>query len=211
MTQPDSQFPPSPAAIPGTYAPSNSAVGNVTPPGAISSDPVHRATGDHEEVYYEGSPLIRGSFGRVFLHGLVGILIISLIYLIPATAPAFLRNGWFRLSLVLIGLIVLLVPIVSVKRLRYRISNYRIDFESGLLSKNIDTIELWHVEDIKFHQSLLDRIMGVGTISVMSHDAATPKLILHSVPKARELFETLKQRVIAVKRGQGVVKIDTGI
>ena len=94
--------------------------------------------------------------------------------------------------------------------MRYRISNYRIDYERGVLSKNIDTLELWHVEDIQFHQSLIDRLSSVGTITVISHDETTPKLELHGLPNPRPIFESLKQRIIAVKRQRGVIKMDVG-
>jgi hypothetical protein len=97
-----------------------------------------------------------------------------------------------------------------IRAIRYRITNYRIDFERGLLSKNIDTLELWHVEDINFHQSLIDRLVNTGDITIISHDDTTPKLELNGVPNPRPLFENLKQRVIAVKRQRGVIKMDTG-
>src|SRR5207249_954048 len=106
-------------------------------PPVVTAPDVHKATGDQEEVYYEGSPLIRGSFGRVFLHGLIGIAIMSLIFVLPRLFKSFENfghKGIVYMILVVVGLIVLLVPIVSIKRLRYRISNYRIDFERGLLS-----------------------------------------------------------------------------
>jgi uncharacterized membrane protein YdbT with pleckstrin-like domain len=103
-----------------------------------------------------------------------------------------------------------LIPIIMVKTYRYRISNYRIDYERGLLSRNIDTLELWHVEDISFHQSLLDRILGVGTIMVISHDDTNPRLELKSLPNPRPIFDMLKQRIIAVKRQRGVIKMDVG-
>jgi hypothetical protein len=114
------------------------------------------------------------------------------------------------LALVVIGLILMVIPSVMVRMIRYRISNYRIDFERGLLSRSIDTLELWHVEDISFHQSLLDRIFNVGDITVMSHDDTTPKLVLRGLPNPRPLFDSLKQRIIAVKRQRGVIKMDTG-
>jgi len=110
----------------------------------------------------------------------------------------------------LIGLMFALTPILMTKTYRYRISNYRIDFERGLLSRSIDTLELWHVEDISFHQSLLDRLLGVGTITIISHDDTNPRLELKSLPKPRPLFDMLKQRVIAVKRQRGVIKMDGG-
>ena len=77
----------------------------------------------------------------------------------------------------------------------------------------VDTMRLpdgWHVEDVRFYQSVLARILGVGRITVMSHDDTTPKLMLRGLPNPRPLFDTLKQRIIAVKRQRGVVKMDTG-
>jgi uncharacterized membrane protein YdbT with pleckstrin-like domain len=121
------------------------------------------------------------------------------------------RVPWYvPLALVVIGLILFLVPVIQSKTIRYRISNYRIDFERGLLGKDIDTMELWHVEDVRFHQSLLDRILGVGTITVISKDDVNPTLVMHSIPHSRPLFEQLKQRIIAVKRSRGVIKVDPG-
>ena len=91
-----------------------------------------------------------------------------------------------------------------------RITNYRIDLERGIFSKRIDTLELWHVNDVAFRQSFFDRIFGVGDITVMSDDRTTPQLRLDGVPNPRPLFDTLKQRVIAVKRQRGVIKMDSG-
>jgi hypothetical protein len=102
------------------------------------------------------------------------------------------------------------IPILLVKRTRYRVTNYRVDFERGWLSTTIDTMELWHVEDLKFHQTLWEKIMGLGTIDIMSHDDTTPNLLLRGIPHARQLFTTLQQRVIAVKRSRGVLKVDSG-
>jgi hypothetical protein len=44
----------------------------------------------------------------------------------------------------------------------------------------------------------------------MSNDKTTPQLVLHGLPKARPLFDALKQRIIAVKRQRGVIKMDVG-
>lgn len=167
----------------------------------------HAVPDDKEEVYFEGSPPVRALAGKMFLYLLVtaGLLALAgwLIYkqLVP---------WWVEGILIVIALGIPAIPWASTKRVRYRITNYRIDFERGLLSKNIDTMELWHVEDLHFHQSLLSRIMGVGNISVLSHDETMPKLELFGIPNPRPIYEMLKQRVIAVKRQRGVVKMDPG-
>ena len=71
-------------------------------------------------------------------------------------------------------------------------------------------VAYWHVEDIKFEQGLLDRMMNVGSITVMSNDRTNPKLELHGIPDPRKIFDALKERVIAVKRQRGVIKMDMG-
>lgn len=63
---------------------------------------------------------------------------------------------------------------------------------------------------MRFHQTLLDRLLGVATLTVISSDATTPRLDLRGLPNPRPLFDTLKQRVITVKRQRGVIKMDTG-
>ena len=171
-------------------------------------DANHRAADDEEIVFYEGSPLLRGELGLVLLWFAVGLLVAALPFLWNHTAT----NGapWFAWLLIPAGLLLMFVPSLWVKRHRYRVTNYRIDYEFGLLSTNIDTLELWHVNDIRMHQSLVDRIFGVGTIEVDADDRSNPKLLLQSVARPRTLYENLKQRVIAVKRQRGVIKMDTG-
>ena len=190
-----------------------SAAGQQQPPHSDLEDrgAPHRETDDREEVYYEGSPMVRGQLGKVILWALIGLVFLAS----PIIYKILQKDGhwpiwWVTLGLVVIGLLFVFIPVLIVKSVRYRISNYRIDFERGIFGKRIDTLELWHVEDIQFAQSFLDRILGVGNITVISHDDTTPHLPMIGIPNPRPLFETLKQRVIAVKRQRGVVKMDVG-
>jgi membrane protein YdbS with pleckstrin-like domain len=163
---------------------------------------------EQEKVYYEGSPLVRGSIGSRFLVFLIG----AIFFAVPIVYR-YLQHVWLYLPLTIacfvIGLILFLTPIVYSRTIRYRISNFRIDYERGFLGKTIDTTELWHVEDIQFHQSLLERLLGVGTIKVFAADQTTPSFPLRGLPKPREIFDALKARVIAIKRSRGVIKMDT--
>jgi membrane protein YdbS with pleckstrin-like domain len=172
-------------------------------------DAPHRPADDAEVVYYEGSPMLRAHIGRGSLWLLGGAVAIAIPILLHIFAD--LAMPWWAYAAGLaVGLVLIFVPWMQAKTVRYRISNYRIDFERGLLSKDIDTLELWHVEDIRFHQSILSRLLGVGTITVLSHDDTSPQLVLRGLPNPRPLFDSLKQRIIAVKRQRGVIKMDSG-
>jgi hypothetical protein len=173
------------------------------PPNPTDPAP-HKPADDKEELYFEGSPQLRSLVGPMFL-----CIVLTIVILAGAIIPAIYGRYW-PLLLTPLALLPLLIPRYIARSTRYRITNYRIDYERGLLSKNIDTLELWHVEDISFHQSLLDRIFKVGNLTVLSHDDTNPTLVLRGLPNPRPLFDQLKQRIIAVKRQRGVIKMDSG-
>jgi membrane protein YdbS with pleckstrin-like domain len=190
---------------------STEAAANLASAGAGTADAPHRPADDTEEVYFDGSPRARGEMMHLLGHFVIGIALIA----VPFIWAALQKDHawpiwWVTLTLVLLGILFGVMPIVRVRTMRYRITNYRIDFERGWLGKTIDTLELWHVEDIRYHQTFLDRLLNVGTITVVSHDESLPRLELKGLPNPRPLFETLKQRVIAVKRQRGVIKMDPG-
>jgi membrane protein YdbS with pleckstrin-like domain len=165
---------------------------------------------DEERVYYEGSPMLRGELMFTTVWIVIGLILAAAPPLLVAFDVVETLPWWAYAIGLVVGALCVMIPLIWIKRRRYRISNYRIDVEFGLLSKNIETLELWHVEDIKYYQSFIDRILGVGTITVISHDDTTPKLELKSLPNPRALFDSLKNRVIAVKRQRGVLKLDGG-
>jgi membrane protein YdbS with pleckstrin-like domain len=162
---------------------------------------------DPEKVYYEGSPLVRGNIGSLLLFFLIGALFIAVPFLYRHFENQW-PVWWLTIACVVIGLVLLIAPMIWARTIRYRISNYRIDYERGLLGKTIDTTELWHVDDIRFHQSFVERLLGVGTITVFASDQTTPAMPLRGLPKPREIFDALKARVIAIKRSRGVIKMD---
>jgi membrane protein YdbS with pleckstrin-like domain len=180
----------------------------------ITGNPLpHKEADDTEQVYFQGSPLLRAEIATGFWWILAGLIVIA----IPITWGVLAKPGsssvppwWAYLAGAVIGLILILVPWIKTKAIRYKITNYRIDIERGIIARRINTMELWHVDDINFDQGFLERILGVGTITVFSNDKTTPKLIIHGLPSPRPLFDSMKQRIISVKRQRGVIKMDVG-
>jgi membrane protein YdbS with pleckstrin-like domain len=182
---------------------------DLPPQTSLREEAPHKPADDREEVYFHGSPMLRGELGKLIGFTLIALILIAIPFIYYVAQDAW-PNIIVTIACILLGLVLLFVPWIMTKMERYRISNYRIDFERGLLSRNIDTLELWHVNDIQFHQSVTDRILGVGTITIVSDDSTTPRLALKSLPQPRPIFDMLKQRIIAVKRQRGVIKMDHG-
>jgi membrane protein YdbS with pleckstrin-like domain len=162
-----------------------------------------------EVVYFEGSPVVRGDLNKTFLSILLGLVLMSL----PILAWIFGWTWWnwyWTIGTTLGGLCFIVFPILAIRAVKYRITNYRIDYERGLIARHVDTLELWHVDDISFRQGPLDRVLRVGTITIISSDRSTPRLVLDGIPRSRPVFDSLKDRIIAVKRQRGVIKMDMG-
>ena len=101
-----------------------------TPPGNVGDHAPHREADDREEIYYQGSPLIRGNIGKIFLMWVLAIALLAVPFLYhhfhnPQEWP----NTWVTVACVVVALILLFIPVLIIKSVRYRISNYRIDFE----------------------------------------------------------------------------------
>jgi membrane protein YdbS with pleckstrin-like domain len=182
----------------------------IPPQAPLIDDRPHKAADDTEQVYFHGSPMLRFELMTGWPWVLFGLIVIAAPIVLRIMRPNLAIPWWTYLLALVVGVVMILIPWIKSKTVKYRISNYRIDLERGLLSTDIDTLELWHVEDISYHQSLLGRIFGVGTITIISHDDTTPKLELRGLPNPRPLFDSLKQRIIAVKRQRGVIKVDQG-
>lgn len=163
---------------------------------------------DVEVVFYEGSPKLRGELTLLFQCFISAAIVAGIAIALTMFMDSF--PWWGTAVGIVVAILVLVLPLILVRKNRYKISNYRIDYEQGLFSKRIDTIELWHVDDVQLRQSVVDRMLGVGTINIHSNDATNPVLPLRSLPEPRKLYDAIKQRVIAVKRQRGVVKFDGG-
>lgn len=95
--------------------------------------------------------------------------------------------------------------IISVKTMRYKITNKLIERESGILVKRIDALDLGRVKDVQMSQSVVDRIVNVGTIEIYSTDKSDPDMLVEAIPYARPVYERLRDAVIEISQRRGIV------
>jgi membrane protein YdbS with pleckstrin-like domain len=122
-------------------------------------------------------------------------------------------KAWFwsylaasALAVVVVGLFWLGYLRLRRQSLRYKITDRTIDYEVGFISRRIETLQLWRVQDIDFRQSAFERMLGIARIYVFTKDVSDPELILRGLPASREIFDRLKdaadlarqQRVLGV-------------
>jgi hypothetical protein len=85
---------------------------------------------------------------------------------------------------------------------RYGVSNQRIMVESGVFSKSLAELDIRTIDDITFHQSFGERLMGIGEIAIRSSDPTNPRVRLVGVPDPRQVRELIRNAAYQATRGQ---------
>ena len=93
------------------------------------------------------------------------------------------------------------------RSVRYTLTAARLEIERGILGRRVESIELWRIRDVVLDQALLERIRGVGRITLFSSDQVEPQLQIGPVADARHLFDRLRNRVAAARKDAQAVPI----
>lgn len=69
----------------------------------------------------------------------------------------------------------------------YELTTQRFIHQSGLLHRQTDRIEVIDIDDVSFKQGPIQRIFGVGTISLTGSDRSHPNLMMHGIAGVRDV------------------------
>jgi uncharacterized membrane protein YdbT with pleckstrin-like domain len=90
---------------------------------------------------------------------------------------------------------------------RYRLTTHRLFKETGMLSRDLNEIELVRVDDVSVHQNIVQRIFNVGTITVFApHDQTEPRLEMVGIENPIEVKEQIRNHVR--RRRQGSLNVE---
>ncbi|MCI0397856.1 MAG: PH domain-containing protein [Chloroflexi bacterium] len=90
-------------------------------------------------------------------------------------------------------------PFLSVSK-EYIITNERVRVIEGLLGKEREDIELIRVQDIDQSQTLRERMLNLGDITIRSHDTSHPELVLNNVKDPQTVHEILRRAVMEARQ-----------
>lgn len=82
---------------------------------------------------------------------------------------------------------------------RYMLSEDRLFLSKGFLNVRDDEILLYRIRDIATSRSLFQRLLGVGTVTVLSSDKTSPTLVLKNIRNPIDVKELLHAQVEEMK------------
>jgi len=158
---------------------------------------------------FGGTPSWKAHLWRYL--GAVSVVVFGVVSAV-ALPIQFPTLGWpvgagVGMGLASIGALWWLVMELKRRSIHYRISTRTIDVESGILSKKIETLQLWKVRDIEYNQTMFDRVMNISTIRVIAHDVTDPVVQIYGIPESRSIFDQLKEAIELSRQSRNVVGI----
>lgn len=105
---------------------------------------------------------------------------------------------------VVVGLFLLLRAWYLVASTRYRLTTQRLFAQTGLIAKNLEEVELFRVKDVTLSQGVLDRMLGTGTVKVLSTDDTAPELELAGILEPMATKEQIRNAFRAARQREGL-------
>lgn len=123
------------------------------------------------------------------------------------SAKAFLGElclGFSLLPAFGLGLIFLIDVWVRRRSIHYRLTNQRFFTRTGFIARKVEELELFRVKDVKVQQSMLQRLLRIGSVTIYSSDDTAPEIRLLGVRRPDEVKETIRTCYRSSRRREGM-------
>jgi len=175
-------------------------------PLAAAGKPASAAADEEKKIIHEGTPSWRAYFSQ---YASIVILTPGAMFLGWYIANSYQVTGLnMALSILIplaIGGITFFITTLVRRSTRVRMTNRSVEYETGVFSKKIDVLELWRIRDVRYKQSLLDRILGIAHIEVFTKDVTSPHFEVVGLPASRQVFEKLRDSIEIQRQSKRVM------
>jgi membrane protein YdbS with pleckstrin-like domain len=175
-------------------------LGTASPEGAPAA-PRSTAAASSDETLWTGSPSQWLNFWWF-----LAFLVVFGAYL--AIALATVGVGWLASPLLIAPLAAIAWKWLGLKLVRYELTQERIRVRSGVFTRHLEEIEIYRVKDTELSIPLWQRLVGIGTLRVISSDHTNPNLPLRGIADPESVRERIRAACEAVRRARGVRELD---
>lgn len=134
--------------------------------------------------------LWQGQYSKLAMVGIwITLATLTVVVLIIGAVAQFPAMAWMiaAAGLVLIWAVSLLTLLLRQLSQHYYLTNQRFIHERGILWRKTDRIEAIDIDDVTFQQGPVERMFGVGTVTVHSSDQTHPELHLPGLERVHEV------------------------
>ncbi len=90
----------------------------------------------------------------------------------------------------------------------FTLTTERLRLKKGVLNQVFDEVELYRVKDVTLSRSALQRLFGLGTVTMQTSDQGQENICIDSVRNSEELREQLRKQVEIIRDRKRVREVD---
>lgn len=91
---------------------------------------------------------------------------------------------------------------------RYSLYQDRFLVNRGFLTRHQEELRLYRIKDVVLRQSLLQRLFGVGTITVHSTDSSTARFLIVNIKEPERIAKLLSDSAEAERINKGITMME---
>jgi uncharacterized membrane protein YdbT with pleckstrin-like domain len=148
-----------------------------------------------EEVFYHGHPSWRSILGFYIKGLLLSILAGAIVGLITRLTGKDVKVVWVVVAVFVVFALVTFVGLLKRIATTYTISNQRLTIRTGIMSRELHEARLERVQNVNYHQSLLERILQVGTVTFDTAGEAGYNFSFRGVSDPHDIVQTVDQAI----------------
>lgn len=176
-----------------------------------------------EKILFKARPSLWGIAGSA-LKGLFFLALAVVLMTIPLENPV---NNLLKLDLtdnqaiafagyrqiagiILAGLVILglLIKVVRLKMIYYEVTPSRIEWSRGILDRRVDNLDMFRVIDLRLRRSLLDCMVGIGTVTLITTDKTDPEFDFEKIRRPRKLYDIIREASLEADRKNSVFHLE---
>jgi uncharacterized membrane protein YdbT with pleckstrin-like domain len=153
--------------------------------------PKSSANTEPEVKLWEGGFSPKAMYGTWLVSALVSLGILLALILIPwgKVIEIPLTAVWgFGIGIIILWWIIAFGSFIYRRiSIFYELSSQRFIHTSGILVRTTDRIDVIDIDDVSYTQGIVQRMLGVGTVDLVSKDQSHPKLMLRGIDQVAKV------------------------
>jgi uncharacterized membrane protein YdbT with pleckstrin-like domain len=158
-----------------------------------------------EEVYYHGHPSWLALIG-LYAKGLfVSIAAGASAGVVTAVVVGHVQVGWVIVAVLVCYVVTIIAGLMFRIRTTYTITDRRLTIDIGLVAHEVHETRLERVQNVNSKQSVLQRMLGIGTVDFDTAGGAEFDFAFRGVAHPHKIVRTVDNALQRLIRGQAGV------
>jgi uncharacterized membrane protein YdbT with pleckstrin-like domain len=156
-----------------------------------------------EQVFFHGHPSWRSILG-FYVKGVVAAVLVGAVAgVITKIASEKVEVGWVIAAVLIVFAVMLVAGLIRRVQTTYTVTNQRLTIDTGILSRELHETRLERVQNVNSRQSMLERLLHVGTVDFDTAAGAEYDFKFRGVADPHTIVRTVDRAIREMQRPPG--------